>query len=190
MSDFSWHVEALDSRIHERHETLDSLLLNQFKFRSSLSRNALVHQVPAHMLVDLSHKVQEDGRFKKLLEARLSSSVHSGQGMFKNEALAEGLRKRLNLVRNFVHPDVEVRLTVFHNFNLEQLHHRFNFSRFSVVDQVGQSFHVSDRVHGGNLFLRALGQLGHVMTFFPNIFKDVFDNLLHEHTVVSLGSHA
>jgi len=115
---------------------------------------------------------------------------HLFQGSLKHVPLTEGLRHRLNLIRDLELPDVEERLSLLKHLLLHEFLHLLNLSLLSIVDQVGESLLVDDALHSGDLPLRAHSHLRHPVRLFLHVGDDVFNDFLHEDAVVTFSSHA
>lgn len=182
-------AHAGEGCVHVRQEVLDSLLPNRVELLACLVGDAAVHRVPAKVFPDPSDCVQKDSFFSQFLGFSVRHLVHGGDGFFEHEPFTERLGHNLDLIRNFVHPNVEERLALLHHELLHEFAHRLDKGLLLVVDQICEGLKRSDRLKVRDLTDRALSQLGHAVDLLLNVSEEVLDDLLHQDTVVTLSCH-
>lgn len=182
--------EAIDSSVHVWEERLHCSIKLVVKLGGSRTRNNIVKQVPCRVLFDNCEHVEESGLNKDLFHSWVRALLNRIESSLKHVSLTKCLCNRLDLIGNFIHPHIEECLSLLHNLLLHELDERLHFTLFSEEDQVLQRLEVSDTVEGRDLSNWALGQLWHHVLFLLHVRHDVFDDFLHEHTVVTLSSHA
>jgi len=95
----------------------------------------------------------------------------------------------LNLVGDFIHPDIEVSFAFLKHLLCYKFFHSSDFLYLLEVDEISQNILISDALKRRNLSLGTHGHWWHFVDIFLHVSHDVLDHLLHENTVVSLGSH-
>lgn len=79
---------------------------------------------------------------------------------------------------------------MFEHLLLNKFGHVLDLSVLPEEDKVLQSLKVSNAVKGWDLTNWALAQLWQIVLLLLHIRHDVLHDLLHEHTIVTLGSHS
>ena len=183
-------AESFDHVVHVGNESLNCSVHGFFELTSGLHGDNLVDQVPIGALVDKVKAVKVEGVLQKLLCACMLALLDLSNGSFYNCSLAKSFGNGLDLIRDFVHPDVEELLLLFHDLLGHQGLHHLHLGDFSVVDQVDKSLQGVDGLECGNLSLGALSQRREAVLVLHRVRHDVLDDFLHEDTVVAFSSHA
>ena len=83
--------------------------------------------------------MQADRSRENLLGFGISAVGKILESSLKHIPVTEGGSEALNIIGSLVHPNIEERLAVFHNFLLQQLAKDFDLGNFLVKDEILES---------------------------------------------------
>lgn len=183
-------TESLNTCVHVGHVVLHSLLEQSGHLESSLVRDASLSSEPSEILLDFEDAVEENHFIEHSLSLRaISHGVPGSESLLEDPSFGESSGESLDLIGDLIHPDLEEGLTLLHDLLLHELAHRFDLGLLSVVDQVSHNLDSANGLEAWDLSNGAHCQLRHLMSLLLNVLEDVFNNLLHENSVVSLSRH-
>jgi len=184
------HAKSFDTGVYVGQKVFHCLVELVVDLEGSLLRNDTVHSVVAQVVFDSKDTEQANSSLDNFLRLLvITHCVHCSNALLQHESVTECRGQSLDLVGDLVHPNIEESLSILHDTFLKVFAECFNIFLLSKVDEVGHGFDIVDRLHLGDLINGVLSKLGHVVLFLLQIREDVLHHLLHEHAVITLGSH-
>merc|ERR1712195_85399 len=184
---YTWGFNAV---VDARSQSLNGSVVLSIEFSSSLRVDDAIDEVPGLLFADETEAVEENNSLKDSLSISVGAIVHCDERVLEHISLSEGLSNTLDRIRFLIHPNIKELLFLLHDLLSYIVLHSFDFSNFSVVNEVGESLLIAHAGHLRNLIFRAHGHFSSSVQVVLHIGHDILHYFLHEHSIVSFSSHS
>lgn len=182
-------AKGLDEVIDVWHEVTYCVGELALDLHSECLRHEVIGQVECHFLIQVVNHVESQYLEEEVLGSLMLAFFVCSPGTLEEESLTKGQCQILNIFVALEHPDLVEFALFVEDLGLHDLSELFDLETFP------HEHHVAQVLHAHYIRLLQVSQFlpvehRSIMSILLRVRKDVLNDLLHEHFVVTLSRHA